>query len=268
MEKIFLGPAGICISAKDNSTIGSIKHLAELGLAAQEVEFVYGVQMNRPTAKEVGDIAKKLNIKLSIHAPYYINLCTTDKKKLAASKTRIKNTIDRAVAMNANVIVFHAGFYGNLTEEEAFEKVKEGCEEMATKEVLLGLETTGKHSAFGSLEELVKLCKQVKHCVPVIDFAHVFARNFGKIDYGKVFDAIEPLKLKHIHTHFSNIEFTEKGERRHLVLDSQPPFKPLAEEILKRKLNITIISESPALEQDSLKMKRIFESLGYRFEKN
>lgn len=264
--KIRLGPAGIPESCKKKNTIEGIKKVTELKLQAMEVEFVYGVRMSRLMAKETGEIAKKLNIELSVHAPYYINLCTTDKKKLAASKRRIKNSMDRAIAMEAHVVTFHPGFYGKLTEEEAFEKVKEACEELATKKVMLGLETTGKHTAFGTVEEIVELCKQVNYCVPVIDFAHIFARNYGKIDYGEIFDLIKPLKLKHIHSHFSNIEFTEKGERRHLPLDDQPPFKPLAKEILKRKVNITIISESPILEKDSLRMAKIFKKLGYSFE--
>jgi len=263
MVKIFLGPAGTPTISKDG-TLEAISDIVKLGLNAMEVQFTYGVRMSRPLAKQVNEAAKG-KVLLSVHAPYYINLCTEDRKKLEASKKRILESMDRAITMGAQVVNFHPGFYGKLIEEEAFERVKEVCEELATKEAMLGLETTGKHTAFGTLEETVKLCKQVKYCIPVIDFAHIFARNYGKIDYGKIFDAINPLKLKHIHCHFSNIEFTEKGERRHLVLDDQPPFEPLAKEILKRKLNITIISESPVLEQDSLQMKKIFEKFGYNF---
>jgi deoxyribonuclease-4 len=138
--------------------------------------------------------------------------------------------------------------------------------------VALGHEITGKISAFGTLEETIRLCKRVRGCEPVIDFAHLYARDRGQIDYADVFEKLRPLNLKHLHAHFTSMEWTPaklpgKGnERRHLPIKfNKPPFLPLAKEILKRKINITLISESPVLEQDSLEMKRVFEKLGHRF---
>ncbi len=272
--KVFLGPAGIPLGSKGSSTIEGIKTVAELNLQAMEVEFVRGVHMSNSMAKECGKSSRELGIGLSIHAPYYVNLSSVEMEKIAASKKRIMDSVERADAMGAKVVVFHPGYYGKMDKEEVFRVTRDACadmiEDMKSKgitDVKLGLETTGKHSAFGTLDELVKLCRQlgVSYCVPVIDFAHLYARQGGKIDYGEVFDKVEPLKLAHIHAHFSNIQFTKAGERSHLVLDGSPAFKPLAEEVLKRKLSITIISESPMLEMDSLKMKATFEHLDYNF---
>jgi deoxyribonuclease-4 len=262
-QNVFLGPAGIPASAK-GSTIDGIRRVAELGLNAIEVEFVYGVRMGMQMAKEVGAVAKETAVRLSVHAPYYINLCSDDQAKLAASKKRIMESVERAEAMHAEVVVFHPGFYGKLEKAEAFDRVTAACTELADntpKDVKLGIETTGKSGAFGTLDEVVEVCKSVHGCVPVVDFAHIYARNVGKIDYAAVLDALKPLKLAHIHSHFSNIEYTAKGERNHLVLDGHPAFKPLAQEILKRNLGITIICESPVLELDALKMKGVIESL-------
>ncbi|ODS39481.1 MAG: hypothetical protein A7316_05380 [Candidatus Altiarchaeales archaeon WOR_SM1_86-2] len=268
---IKLGPAGVPVSSKDRSTVGGIKMAAELSLGAMEVEFVRGVSMSDPTAKKVGNAAKEAGIDLSVHCPYYINLCSAEEEKIAASKKRILDSAERADAMGAMIIVFHPGFYGKLKKEDAFEMVEGACSEMADKvrdndwKVLLGLETTGKVSQFGTLEEIMDISRKIKECVPVVDFAHIYARAQGRIDYGDVLDKVRG--YKHLHSHFSCIEYSKGGERRHLTLDAnEPDFRELAEEILKRKQDITIISESPVLERDSLKMKSVFEELGYGFE--
>lgn len=274
MSKIFLGPAGIGIDCKGRSTPEGIRCAHDVGLNAFEVEFVRGVKMSAELAKQCGAVARELDMKLSVHAPYYINLASAEKEKITASMKRILDSVERGHWMGAEVVVFHPGYYGKRAKDEVFEMTKSACEEIIEKmkargwtDVKLGLETTGKHSAFGTLDELVKLCKKIgtKYAVPVIDFAHMYARGGGKIDYAQVLDTIKPLKLKHLHSHFSNINYSDAGELNHLVLNGAPAFKPLAKEILKRKLDITIISESPILERDSLKMKGVFEKLGHRF---
>ena len=253
--------------------------MAELALNALEVEFVRRVGMGNAMAKQVGEAAKELGVLLSVHCPYFINLCSQEPEKFEASKRRILDSVERAFYMGANVAVFHPGFYGALAHDAAFKAVEGACWDMldrmkenGVKGVQLGLETTGKVSQFGTLDEIIEICKKIKGCAPVVDFAHIYARQAGRIDYAWVFDRLKPLKLKHLHTHFTSMEWTPAkapwggNERRHLELKvNKPPFEPLAREILKRKVNITLISESPILEQDSLEMKRVFEKLGYRF---
>jgi len=276
---IYLGSAGIPLLAKDNSTIGGIKKVAELQLNAFECEFVHGVNMSIASAKEVGKIAGELKVKLSIHCPYAINLSSTDKKVIEASKQRIWDSILRAAELNASPVVFHPGYYMGQTSEAAYSLVKQACESLVDKmkkheikNVLLGLETTGKMSQWGTLDELVDLCKKTKSCVPAVDPAHIFARQAGSIDYLEMFDKLKPLRLEHIHMHFSGIKWRPAkpsggNEWYHMeIKTNQPPFEPLAKEILKRKLDITIISESPKLEMDSLEMRKIFENLGYKFK--
>lgn len=271
-----LGPAGVPLSAEKRDTISGIKRVSELKLQAMEIEFVRNVYLTDAASKEVGVAAKNLGIELSVHAPYFVNLCSQEPEKVAATKRRILDSCRSAHYMGANIVVFHPGFYMRLSEEEAFDLVLKNCKEMADFinengwDVKLGLETTGKLSQFGTLEEIVRICKENKMCVPCIDFAHIFARQGGEIDYGKVFELVKPLGIKHLHTHFSGIEYAvkEKGrgnERKHLPMNSLPDFTGLAKEILKRKLDITIISESPVLERDSLKMHQIFVKLGYSF---
>jgi len=255
---IRLGPAGSPVK----STLDGLGYIKKIGLNAMEVEFTYGVRMRNELAKKIGELAEKLDISLSVHAPYYINLASSDKQKLEASKKRILDSCERAHYLKASHVVFHAGFYGRLSDKECYKIIKKEIIEM--QDIIkenkwktgLAPETTGKKSQFGSLTELLKLKDEIK-CSICVDFAHLHARN-GSINYALIFDQLS--SLKHIHSHFSGIEFSDKGERRHLIME-KADFLPLAKEILKRKIDITIICESPVTWEDSLKMKEIIEKL-------
>lgn len=263
--KIMIGTAGIPLGCK-GGILEAIKYIKKIGLQAMEVEFVRGVKMSNELAEKVGKIAKENEITLSIHAPYFINLCNPE--KLEVSMKRILDSCERAKRMGAKVVVFHAGYYGNHSKEECFKIISDACKEMSRgcDKVLLGLETTGKHSQFGTLEEIIKICKEVESCVPVIDFAHIYARNNGSIEYDKIFSELK--RFKFLHTHFSGIDFTIKGERKHLPIKvAKPNHKELAKAILSQKWieDIVMISESPLLEKDAFIMKKYFEELNYIF---
>ena len=255
---IRLGPAG----SPMKSTLEGLGYIKKIGLSAMEVEFTYGVRMQNELAEEIGKLAEKLDIKLSVHAPYYINLASAEKQKIGASKKRILDSCERAHYLKASHVVFHAGFYGKLKENECYEMIKKEVIEMQDiiKEnkwkTELAPETTGKKSQFGSLSEILKLKDEIK-CNICVDFAHLHARD-NTINYPSAFDQLSG--LRHVHSHFSGIEFTDKGERRHLIMERND-FLPLAKEILKRKTDITIICESPVTWEDSLKMKNIIETL-------
>lgn len=269
MAKISLGPAGSGGYAE--STIEGVARLKGLGLQTLEIEFVRGVAMGNELAKQIGAEAKKHGIELSVHAPYFINLASKEKKKADESKKRILDSCERLHYMGGGPVVFHPAYFGGMEKEKVFQTTREAIAEMLDiikkskwDNVQLAPETTGKHSALGSLDETIRLAKETG-CSLCVDFAHIYARNYGKIDYAEVLGKLKPLKPSHIHAHFSGIEYTSKGERNHLVMDHSPDFRPLAKEILARNLDITIISESPITFQDSLKMRRIFEGMGYKF---
>lgn len=255
---VIFGPAGTGMSA-----IEGLRSIAEKGLGAVEIEFTYGVRMSESLAKSVGAEAKKLGLILSVHAPYYINLASEEKAKIQASVKRILESCSRAHLMGAKYVVFHAAFYGKRTREETFSMVEDAVRHIMNfiKEngwdVILAPETTGKASQFGDLDELLRL-KRETGCHLAVDFAHLKARSNGKIDYAEVFR-----KLKHvgrIHSHFSGIEFTEKGERRHIVTSAQD-LRPLLLQIKKENADIIVINESPDPVEDSLKAKKMFSEL-------
>lgn len=238
-----------------------VKHSKELNLDAMEVEFTYGVKMSNSTAKKVGEIAKKLGIKLSVHAPYYINLASKEKIKLEASKKRILQSCERAHYMNASPVVFHAGFYQGRSEEEVYQIIKEQIIDLQKTikknrwDLRLAPEVTGKASQFADLDTLLKLKKETG-CSICVDFAHLYARNQGKIDFDEVMKKIK--NLPHVHCHFSGINYTAKGERSHKLLD-KPFFTKLAKAIKKIKpKSLTIINESPDVFGDAVKMKKWF----------
>ncbi len=255
---ILLGPAG----SPEKSSIEGVSRVKELGLDAMEVEFVRGVKMSNELANEIGELAKKLGIKLSVHAPYYINLCSEEKAKREASKKRILDSAERAHYLGASHVVFHAGYYGNYSKEEIYYIIKNAVNDMNEKikknkwNTKLAPETTGKKSQFGDVDELLRLSKETG-CSICVDFAHLLARE-GRIDYAEVFGKLK--NIKHIHSHFSGINYSEKGELNHEIM-KEKDIEPLLKEIVKRKTDITIISESPITWQDSLKMRKVLERL-------
>lgn len=259
MSKILLGSAG-------SSGMGNEAGLQEtkrLGLDAMEIEFTYGVRMKNEEAKRIGEIAKKLNISLSVHAPYYINLNSEDPEKITASKKRIIDSCERAHYLGAEFVVFHAAFYGKKSKEETFEVVKKEILEMQNTikknkwNVILCPETTGKGKQFGDLDELTRLSNETG-CGICIDFSHLKARANGKIDYDEVCKKIRQIKIKT--AHFSGIEYTEAGERRHLITESKD-IKELLSYLKKYDISIRIVNESPDPFGDSVKSKKIRDSI-------
>jgi len=259
MTKILIGPGG---TAGLGYELG-LDRISSLGLDALEVELTHGVNMSNATAKKVGEIASELGISLSVHAPYFINLASDEKAKVNASKIRILQSCERMHNLGGGPVVFHPGFYQKKSKEETYSRIKDEVIDLMKMvkgkkwNCTLALETTGKHSAFGNLDELLSLVKEIK-CGLTIDFAHLKARSEGKMGYGEMLDKVK--HLKHIHSHFSGIEWTAKGERKHLLTPAKE-IKSLLGEILKRKLDITIINESPDVIGDSVKMKKILGEL-------
>ncbi len=255
MTKILVGVAGLGSPAEEG-----LKKLKEKKIDCVEVAFTYKVYMSNAQAKKIGELAKKLNIKLSVHAPYYINLNSKDKKKLEASKRRIIQSCERAHYMQASCIVFHPGYYGSDAPEKTYENIKNAIQDLQkiikknNWKVKLAPETTGKINVFGSIQEILKLIKDTK-CSFCLDFAHLKARHQGKITYEEILSKFK--KFKNIHAHFSGIVWGKKGERYHKSTPTVE-IKNLIKAIKKSHIKIiTIINESPTPILDSIKTKKL-----------
>lgn len=240
--KISIGPSGLG-SVKEAE--GNLEEFKELGFGNCEVDFTYQVYMNKEQAEKVREFAKKHNIRLSIHAQYFINLNSEEKPKIHASMQRILKCCEIGHVLGAKDIIFHSGFYGKSKDkEETFQNIKRRILEMmdVIKEkkwdVKLCPETMGKVNVFGSPEEISRLVKETG-CGFCIDFAHILARE-KKVDYAKI---KKLFPQKEWHCHFSGIEYTEKGERNHINL-KKSQWSELFENLPKNK-DITIVCESP-----------------------
>lgn len=278
VKKIKFGPAGKPLNFK-GKVEDVPKFLNEKGLTAFEVQQVRQLNISEEQALKIREEAKKYKIKLSMHGPYAINLSAEKDEVIQASIERLIKALKIADLMGADIVVFHPGYYGKSDPKNALKtalKVLNEIEERAKSlkiKAKLGAETTGKHSQLGSLEEIIEMAREIEIVVPVIDFAHLHARTLGgfskKKSYIEVLDKLESAlgsqEIKNLHIHFSKIEYTQKGEKKHHPFGSGfgPSFLPLVEILLERKINATIISESPLLDIDALKMKEIAERYAF-----
>jgi deoxyribonuclease-4 len=255
--------------------------LREEGLDAFEYEAIYWggkPQMQKEDAEAFGQKAKENDVCLSLHGSYFINFCG-EKKVVEASKRRLISCATAAEWMNAYVVVFHPGFYGRRMRGEAYETCVENLKEvvktmrnLGIRNAKIGPETMGKPSQLGSLDEAVGICEDVEQTQLVVDWSHLHAREMGRLrtleDFRKVAEKIETRlgteALKNIHCHFTKIEFTDKGERRHHPLNEEkygPDFGMLAQIIAEYKLRPVVISESPLLDLDAIRMRDILREL-------
>jgi deoxyribonuclease-4 len=186
VDRLRFGTAGIPLSTPKRSTIDGIKHVRELGLDAMELEFVRGVNMKPELAKKVKYVAKKNDVLLTAHAPYYINLNAKEKEKVEASKKRIIQSAERLYEAGGWSVVFHAGYYLKQPPESVYQRILEALRDVQRELMDRGIkvwvrpELTGKPTQFGDLKEIVKLSEELEMVLPTIDFAHAHARNNGK----------------------------------------------------------------------------------------
>jgi len=274
-NQLIFGTAGTPISARTHTTESGIERIAELGLGCMEVEFVQGVRMNPEKALLVGEVATKKGVTLTAHGPYFINLNAVEPEKVIASKERILQTARIASIFGARSITFHAAFYLKKPSIETYAAVKENLKDILTilkkedNKVMIRPEVTGKPSQFGSLEELLQLSIDLEVIAPCIDFAHMHART-GKANSYKEFVSIldqveEKLGrqgLDNMHIHLSGIEYGNKGEIRHLMLqDSDFQYIDLLRALKERKVKGVIVCESPVMEEDALLLQKTYHAL-------
>jgi deoxyribonuclease-4 len=171
---LLFGTAGTPISSKGNGSISGIKQVHELKLGCMELEFVRGVKMGERTARNVGEVAKQLDIRLSVHAPYYINL-NAEGETLVNSKERILNSARIGHVCGAKSVVIHAGFCKG-SRKEVYGKIRKeliDIQEILKNEgvdITLRIETMGRSSQFGTLEEVLDIT-EVEGVLPCIDFS-------------------------------------------------------------------------------------------------
>ncbi|MBE0524521.1 MAG: TIM barrel protein [Methanosarcinales archaeon] len=275
MKRLRFGTAGVPISAMDRNSISGVSRVRELGLSCNEVEFVRGVKIGDETAIRLGEAAKKKDVALSVHAPYYINLNSREIEKVEASKQRILESARIGAIFEGRAVVFHPAFYHTDSLDMVYGIVKTHMIEMVEQlddagiEIMLRPETTGKGSQFGSLTELLEMSADIEGIMPCYDFAHLHARGGELNSYNEfcgILDMIEEYLgregLDNMHIHVSGIEYGPKGEKNHLILqESDMDYEGLVRAWKEYDIKGTVICESPNLEGDALLLQGLYQEL-------
>jgi len=261
---IRIGPAGIPLSCKGRTNKDGIIYThRDLDLNAIEIQFVRGLYvMSEEEATIIRDYSSENDIEVHTHAPYYINLAGED-EEVSMSFDKILKSAQMAANIGAKSVIIHPGFYGDKTEKKTMKMVIKNSKKLTSlikKEKLnidIGIETMGKQKVFGTLDEVIEVCKTVKGIFPAIDLAHIHARGNGCLkerkDYEELFEKLKPLKLKNYLIHITGVLYEDGNELYHLpIKKGDMPIAPLIEIILDNNYNVTLISESPLLEHDAV----------------
>lgn len=278
---ISFGPGGNSLSwGKRKFPEDLPAYLSSFGLNGYEVECGRGVRLSAKTPELLPLLAAEHNITVTLHAPYFISLSSVEEEKRIKSVEYILQSALAAKSVGAQKIVVHSGSCSKMSREEAtalaFDTLKnaqKALDDANLSDIIICPETMGKINQLGTLEEVVELCGVDERFLPCVDFGHLNARTLGGIkgaqDYAQILDYIEHKlghdRLSRMHIHFSKIEYTAGGEKRHLTFEDDtygPQFEPLMEEIHKRSLQPSIICESDGTQaEDAATMKRYYESL-------
>src|SRR5919198_869379 len=181
--------------------------------------------MDYDFAARFGELAAANDIVLSVHAPIAGFMGHAERgKKLNMAVGMLDHSAGIAVAADAEVVVFHPGFLLNRTREEAIGSVVEQLGELPARleakdrAVPFGIEVMGRVRELGSLE--------------------------GVVETGAPF-----------HIHFSDIQFANRNETKHLPYgEGTLRAEPLRESLARFERPATVISESPdAASTDAIK---------------
>jgi deoxyribonuclease-4 len=227
-------------------------------------------------AEQIAATAQKLRVKLTIHAPYYINLNAHENDKLVASQERLLQSARAASLCGVNDVAFHTAFYMKDDPVEVYGRVKQLLTGIMTeirkqnKYIQLRPELMGKVSQFGSLEELLNLCSEVEGLSPCLDFAHLHART-GKYnsyyEFRYVLNQMEKKlgrsSLENMNIHLSGISYNSKsGERMHLNMKEYDfKYEELLQALKEQEVKGILICESPNLEEDALLLQETYNKV-------
>ncbi len=282
MGAIF-GPAGNSESFSALGYKGSLdvpEYIVRMGLDCFEYQCGRGVNIGEEKAKALGKLAAEKGISLSLHAPYYISMSSVEEEKRINSIKYILDSAKACKAMGGNRIVVHTGSCGKISREKALQLASDtmrlaldALDNEGLGDIHICPETMGKVNQLGTLEEVLELCKIDERIIPCIDFGHLNARDLGilksKEDFENIFIAIKNAlgsdRLKTFHSHFSKIEYTTGGEKRHLTFEDSiygPNFEPVMELTHKYDCSPVFICESAGTQaEDAKQMKDYYLSL-------
>ena len=278
MSALF-GPAGNADSFPYKSSADAPRWLAQLGLDCYEYQCGKGVNVGEATARKIGAAAREAGVRLSLHAPYFINLANPDPDSLQKTIGYITAACQAADWMGAGRVVIHSGALMKRTRREALDTARESlraviaaCDDAGYGHISLCPETMGRINQLGDLDEVLELCTLDARMVPCVDFGHLYARSLGELTGEEACEAmldriravLGEARASAFHSHFSKIQFTPNGgEKMHLTFDQEdfgPDPAPLMAAIARRGWSPTFICESAGTQaEDALTMKKLYQ---------
>ena len=275
-EKLNFLTAGMPLSTGKGGYSKAIEILEEMNLDGMEVEFVHGVRMSDETREFLKNTSKEKNLIFTAHGPFYINLNSKEEEKIEASVKRIIETAQAACDFGGYSITYHAAFYMGLDKETVYNQVKTQTQKIIdivnknNLKVWIRPETTGKPTQWGDYEEIIRLSKEFEQVLPCIDFSHIHARTAGEYntydEFCKILERIGTelgeFALNNFHAHLAGIEYTQKGEKCHLILEeSDMNYKDLLKALKEFHVKGALVCESPNIETDTKILKDYYMSL-------
>ena len=261
---------------KPGGSPGATARIKELKLGALELAWVQSVSATDATCAAIKAAAEEHGVALSVHAPYFINLNADDKLWLAG-RERLMKAARAGLKAGATDIVFHPGTYFRQPPEKVYEvarkRLADVVEELRAEgnTVTLRPETMGKSAMFGTLEETIRLSRDVDGVLPCIDFAHLHARRGdGSFNsYAEFLDALRLVAaglgqrgLQHLHIHMSGIEYSAKGERNHLMLkEADLKYRDLLRALIDMGAGGRVMVESPDQQVDAVLMQKAYRQI-------
>ena len=228
----------------------SAKFVKDMGLDCFEYSFGRGVRMSEAKAISIGEAFREQGVEISVHAPYYINFANPSDESAQNSYNYVLDSGRALKLMGGKRCVFHTATQGKMDREAAVALAEDRLKVLrdyiymnALQDLYFCPETMGKIAQIGTLDEVVRFCKIDPVFLPAIDFGHLNAREQGSLksveDYKTRLEyMIAELgyeRVKHFHVHFSKIQYSAKGEVRHLTFEDTlygPEFEPLADALV------------------------------------
>ena len=272
MDRLLFGISGLPIGngLKKYDYSSGIEYIKSIGLDAMELLFVRNVNVTDKNKYIILKTKIDNDIYLSAHGSHYINLNAFESEKQQQSMDRIINAAYGLSKVKGRSLVFHPGFYLKDSKDKAYDNIKKNLLKLPYSEVAYRLETTGKGTQFGTLEELVSLCKEVSSCKLCIDFSHIHARGNGSLkgydEFAKILQYVlmklGRSALDDLHVHMGGINYSEKGEKNHLsLLVSDFNYVECLRALKQFNVKGCVILEGPLVEKDALLLKNTYKNL-------
>jgi deoxyribonuclease-4 len=272
MDKLLFGISGLPIGSriKRINYASGIEYVKSIGLDAMELLFVRTVNVSDKNKDIILKAKLENDCYLSAHGSYYINLNADEDQMQQQSLKRIIEATEGLSKVKGRSLIFHPGYYLKDSRKETYDTIKRNLLKLPYKNIDYRLETTGKGTQFGTLEELVSLCKEISTCKLCMDFSHIHARGNGCLksyaDFVKilqyVYDELGREALDDLHIHMGGINYNEKGEKNHLpLMQSDFDYVECLKAIKGFDVKGCVILEGPLVEKDALLLKNTYMNL-------